>query len=155
MSKPVEGTLLHPDQRRYYKLKSCEHYQLVIKQDSNYNLQMQYSFCMIQFLFLIKFTCRKGDLPIIKMEILDGFSIRRRTPSPSNGHNFQTFFYPTFFLLQLNTTYMKQILHLVPMKNIVFKSSFNRFKIDIHQQLRPLTANYLAMFKVTSTTIYT
>ena len=29
------------------------------------------------------------------------------------------------------------------------------FKIDIHQQLRPLTANYLAMFKVISTTIYT
>ena len=29
------------------------------------------------------------------------------------------------------------------------------FKIDIHQQLRPLAANYLAMFKVTSTTIYT
>ena len=29
----------------------------------------------------------------------------------------------------------------------------NWFKIDIHQQLRPLTANYLAMFKVTSTTI--
>ena len=40
-------------------------------------------------------------------------------------------------------------------KNITFKSSYNWFKIDIHQQLRPLTANYLAMFKVTSTTIYT
>ena len=39
--------------------------------------------------------------------------------------------------------------------NITFKSSYNWFKIDIHQQLRPLTANYLAMFKVTSTTIYT
>ena len=43
---------------------------------------------------------------------------------------------------------MKRILHLVSVKNITFK-------IDIHQQLRPLTANYLAMFKVTSTTIYT
>jgi len=32
---------------------------------------------------------------------------------------------------------------------------YHRFKIDIHQQLRPLTANYLAMFKVISTTIYT
>ena len=27
--------------------------------------------------------------------------------------------------------------------------------LSIHQQLRPLTANYLAMFKVISTTIYT
>ena len=60
-----------------------------------------------------------------------------------------------FFLLRLNLTYMKRILHLVSVKNITFKSSYNRFKIDIHQQLRPLTANYLAMFKVTSTTIYT
>ena len=42
MSKPVEGTLLHCDQRRYSELKSYEHYQLVIKQDSNYNLQMYY-----------------------------------------------------------------------------------------------------------------
>ena len=48
--------------------------------------------------------------------------------------------------------YMKQILHF---KNITFKSSYNCFKIDIHQQLQPLTANYLAMFKVISTTIYT
>ena len=79
------------------------------------------------------------------------FAIRRRPP-PLNGTNFQTFFYPTFFLLQLNPTYMKRILHF---KNITFKSSYNWFKIDIHQQLRPLTANYLAMFKVISTTIYT
>ena len=40
-------------------------------------------------------------------------------------------------------------------QNITFKSSYNWFKIDIHQQLRPLTANFLAMFKVISTTIYT
>ena len=31
----------------------------------------------------------------------------------------------------------------------------NWFKIDIHQQLRPLTANYLALFKVISITTYT
>ena len=49
------------------------------------------------------------------------------------------FFTPLFFLLQLNHTYMKQILHL---RNVTFKSSYNWFKIDIHQQLRPLTANY-------------
>merc|ERR1719495_1549036 len=85
---------------------------------------------------------------------------------PLNGTNFQTFFYPTFFLLQLNPTYMKRILHFKNItfkssynwfridKNITFKSSYNWFRIDIHQQLRPLTANYLAMFKVISTTIY-
>ena len=37
-------------------------------------------------------------------------------PPPLNGTNFQTFFYPTFFLLQLNPTYMKRILHLVSVK---------------------------------------
>ena len=61
-------------------------------------------------------------------------------------------FLPHFFLLQLNLTYMKQILHLVSVKNITFKSSSN---IDTLWQLRPLTANYLAMFIVTSTTIHT
>ena len=35
------------------------------------------------------------------------------------------------------------------------KASYNWFKIDILRQLQPLTANYLAMFIVTSTTIYT
>ena len=41
------------------------------------------------------------------------FAIRRPTPPspPLNGTNFQTFFYPTFFLLQLNPTYMKRILY--------------------------------------------
>merc|ERR1719447_1613043 len=64
-------------------------------------------------------------------------------------------FLPHFCLLQLNPTYMNRILHLVSVKNITFKSSYNWFKIDIHQQLRPPTANYLAMFKVTSTAVYT
>ena len=36
-----------------------------------------------------------------------------------------------------------------------FPDCENVFKIHIHQQLRPLTANYLAMFIVTLTTIYT
>ena len=65
------------------------------------------------------------------------FAIRRPTPPPLNGHNFQAFFTP-FFLLQLKPTYMKRILHLVSVKNITFKSSYNWFKIDIHQQLRCL-----------------
>ena len=84
------------------------------------------------------------------------FAIRRRTPlPPSKWHKFPSIFLSHFFLLQLNPTYMKRILHLISVKNITFKSSYNWFKIDIHQQLRPLTANYLAMFKVISTTIYT
>ena len=35
------------------------------------------------------------------------------------------------------------------------ESKISLLKIDIDQQLQPLTANYLSMFKVTSTTIYT
>ena len=53
---------------------------------------------------------------------------------------FHLFFTP-LFLLQLNPTYMKRILHLVPIRNIVFKSSYDWFKFDILRLLRPLTAN--------------
>ena len=53
------------------------------------------------------------------------FAIRRLTPPlPSNP-------FLHYFILQLNLTYMKLILHLFPVKNIIFKSSFNWFKIDI------------------------
>ena len=84
------------------------------------------------------------------------FAIKGPTPPPPPlMAKFPDIFYPTFFLLQLNPIYMKRILNLVSVKNITLKSSYNWFKIDIHQQLRPLTANYLAMFKVISTTIYT
>ena len=83
------------------------------------------------------------------------FAIRRPTPLPPPlMAQISRHFLPHFFLLQLNPTYMKRILHLVSVKNITFKSSYDWFKIDIHEQLQPLTANYLAMFKVTSTTIY-
>ena len=75
----------------------------------------------------------------------------RPSPPPLMGQ-ISRHFLPHFFLLQLNPAYMKRILHF---KNITLKSSYNWFKIDIHQQLRPLTANYLAMFKVISTTINT
>ena len=71
--------------------------------------------------------------------------------TPHNGKKFQTFFSPFFsFAIEYyiyETDFTLQKYH--------FKSSYNWFKIDIHQQLRPLTANYLAMFKGTSTTIYT
>ena len=49
------------------------------------------------------------------------FAIKRRTHL--NGTNFEPFFYPAFFLLQLNLIYMKRILHLVPVKIIILKSS--------------------------------
>ena len=48
---------------------------------------------------------------------------------------------------------MKWILHLVPVKNITFKSSYNWFKIDIFRLVRLLTAIFTeyhsAMFIVT------
>ena len=61
------------------------------------------------------------------------------------------------FKEDLTTTFCigtKCKIRFISVKNTTFKSSYNWFKIDIHQQLRPLTANYLAMFKVTSTTIH-
>ena len=67
-------------------------------------------------------------------------------PPPLDGINFHPFFIPLFSVV------IERILHFVSVKNITFKPSYNWFKIDIHQQLQPLTANYLAMFKVISTT---
>ena len=66
------------------------------------------------------------------------FAINNRPPPSPLMTLMSIHFFPTFFLLQLNPTYMKWILHL---KNITFKSSYNWFNIDIHQQLQPLTAN--------------
>ena len=73
-------------------------------------------------------------------------------PPPLNGTNFQTFFYPTFFfcnwILHIwNGFYTSKISLSSP---LIIGSN-----IDILRQLRPLTANHLAMFIVTSTTIYT
>ena len=86
------------------------------------------------------------------------FAIRRRTLPPLMAQIFIHLFTPPFFLLQLNPTYMKRILHFVPLKNIVFKSSYNWFKY--WHSSAALVADcqlllYLAMFIVTSTTIYT
>ena len=58
-------------------------------------------------------------------------------------------FTPIFGHLQLYPTNMRRTLHF---QDINFKSSFNWFRIDIHQQLRPLTANYLVIYKVISFT---
>ena len=87
------------------------------------------------------------------------FAIRRRPPPPCT--NFQTNFTPLFSFAIESLVHMGQFLQdgkndqSLSKKNIIIKSSFNWFKVDIHQQLQPLTANYLAMFKVISTTIYT
>ena len=47
-----------------------------------------------------------------------------------------------YFLLQLNLTFMKLILHLFPVKTIIFKSSYNWFKIDILRLHRLSTAMF-------------
>ena len=73
---------------------------------------------------------------VLKKIILQNRYVELETPPPFMEKtilNFHFIIYPTFFLLQLNPTYMKRILHL---KNITFKSSYNWFKIDIHHQLR-------------------
>ena len=71
-----------------------------------------------------------------------------RPPTPLNGTNFQTFFYPTFF-------FCNWILHIWNRFYTSKISLWSPLIIDIHQQFWPLTANYLAMFKVISTTLYT
>ena len=63
----------------------------------------------------------KGRVQKNKWKFKMAFAIRRRHKVPS-------IFYPTFFLLQLNPTYMKRILHLVSVTNITIKSSYNWFK---------------------------
>ena len=80
------------------------------------------------------------------------FAIRGPTPPPPLMAKFPDIFLPHFFSFAIESYIYETDLHF---KNITFKSSYNWFKIDIHQQLRPLTANYLAMFKVILTTIYT
>ena len=68
------------------------------------------------------------------------FSIRLRTPRPPLMNIISRHFLPHFFLLKLNPTYMKRILHLVSVKKITFKSSYDWFKIHILRVLRPPTA---------------
>ena len=56
-----------------------------------------------------------------KWKFLMAFAIKRRTPSPPLMALISIHFF-LFFLLQLNLTYMKRILHLVSVKNITFIS---------------------------------
>ena len=52
-------------------------------------------------------------------------------------------FCPSFFLLQLNLTYMKGILHLVPVKIIILKSSNNSPAADCQLLVHSATLNYM------------
>jgi len=81
---------------------------------------------------------RTKGIPKNKMEFKIEFSIKRQTPPLMDKISFH--FLPYFFLMQLNITYIKRILHLVSVKNITFKSPHNWFKIDNLGRLRPLTA---------------
>merc|ERR1711963_990232 len=72
------------------------------------------------------------------MEFKMEFSIKHQTPPLMDKISIH--FLPHFFLLQLNLTYIKRILHLVSVKNITIKSSHNWFKIDNLGLLRLLTA---------------
>ena len=70
---------------------------------------------------------QKEGIQKTKWKFLMAFAIKRRTPRPLNGTNLHPLFCPTFFLLQLNLTYTtyKRILHLVPVKIVTLKSSYN------------------------------
>ena len=79
------------------------------------------------------------------------FAMKGSTAPPLMAQISRHFFTPLFSFAIESYIYETDF----TLQNITFKSSYNWLKIDIHQQLRPLTANYLAMFKVISTTIYT
>ena len=75
------------------------------------------------------------------MENFMTFAIWRQNHPPPLSQ----FFNPIFVLLLLNLTEMKRILHLVPIDNVIFKSSScDWFKIDIFRLLRP-TALYCGL----------
>ena len=57
------------------------------------------------------------------LRLISNRTIGRATETPLM-EQISIYFYPTFFLLQLNLTYMKPILHLVSDKNITSKYSF-------------------------------
>ena len=57
------------------------------------------------------------------------FAIRRRSdPTPPFMAQISNNFPPLFSFAIESYIYVKRILHLVPLKNIVFKSSYNSFK---------------------------
>ena len=69
------------------------------------------------------------------------FAIRRRSPPPLNGTNFQTFYYPIFsFAVE---SYINETDFILGLSQISLLSPLIiGSNIDILWQLRPLTANY-------------
>ena len=81
------------------------------------------------------------------------FAIRRRPPPSPLMVIISRHLFTPLFSFAIESYIDEMDFTLGPIKKYRFKSSFHWFKIDLYQQLRPLTANCLAMFKVTSTTI--
>ena len=84
------------------------------------------------------------------------FYIKGGLKSLISGENSCFFSYPSFFFYDwincmLNGSYtwseFKQILHLVPIKNIIVRSIYNWFKLDIYRLLRPLTVTSITLYK--------
>ena len=69
-----------------------------------------------------------------KWKFLIAFAIKSQTPAPPPPPFMALIsihFLRHFFLLQLNLTYIKRILHLVSVKNITFKSCYMGSKYSI------------------------
>ena len=82
------------------------------------------------------------------MEIKNGIYHKASDPPPPLNGKISRHFLPHFFSFAIESfIYDTDFTQGLSQKN-TFNSSYNWFKIDIQQQLRPLTANYLAMFKV-------
>ena len=84
----------------------------------------------------------KGCIQKTKWIFLMALAIKCRPPAPLPLMALISIhlFTPLFFLLQLNLTYVKRIIHLVSNKNITFEASYNWVKIDIRWLLRSPTA---------------
>ena len=85
----------------------------------------------------------RGRFPKKIWQSLIAFAIKRRAPPPLLMDMISLYFLPHFFLLLLNLTYMKWILHLVSVKNITLSPLiwyFSWLKIDILRLVRLLTA---------------
>ena len=120
----------------------CNYGTLELQPTINCKLQLEFKLCNFPTNYVMR-------LRFATVQLWNWNQLKRAT---CNFSTMKLCNLPHFFSFAIDPTYMKRILHF---NNITFKSSYDWFKIDIHQQLWPLTANYLAMFKVISTTIYT
>ena len=99
-----------------------------------------------------KFQLRDG---LKKWKFKMAFAVKCRiTPLPLTGTKFHPFS-PHLFSFAIESYIYETDFTLGLSQKYHFKSSYKWFKIHILRLLQLLTANYFAMFKVTSTTIYT